>query len=78
MHTGTGGLNQLLKSQLVGYREAFNLFDRDADGKVTADDFIVTFKLLGMDGVEDSQVISMVDAADDDGSVTLITIKAAF
>lgn len=67
MLTGTGGLNQLLKSQLVGYREAFNLFDRDGDGKVTAEDFVVTFKLLGME-VKDDQVISMVEAADDDGS----------
>lgn len=67
IETPLGQLNDLLKQQLVGYREAFNLFDDDDDGNVTAPDLIRTFKMLAID-VDDSLVYDMVNGADVDGS----------
>ena len=44
------GFNQ---EQLEEYREAFNVFDRDADGKITTGELGVVMRSLGHNPTED-------------------------
>ena len=49
-------IQEIVRSQIVSYREMFHLFDEDADGCVSDDDILNTLHRLGMRRVTHPQV----------------------
>lgn len=56
-----------VKSHLVGFREAFNLFDSEGRGVITDESFLRSWREYGFQAT-DEQVIEMLKIADEDGS----------
>lgn len=63
-------IQRVVRTQIVSMREAFNLFDEDGDGEVSAEDFCEALRMLGMKATIE-QANAMVEAVDDDGPGTI-------
>jgi len=68
----SNGLSQmaLTDDQLADYREAFNLFDQDGDGKVTTQELGEVMKNLGQNPT-DEELRDMINELDRDGNGTV-------
>lgn len=60
----------LAPNQLDNLREAFNIFDKDGDGKINADEIGAVMRNLGINPT-DTDLQNMVDRYDDDGNGTI-------
>ena len=58
---------QLTEQQITEFREAFQLFDKDGDGHVTAKELRVVFDSLGQKPT-DEELMAMIAEVDADGS----------
>jgi len=68
-------IQEIVRSQIVSYREMFHLFDEDADGCVSDDDILNTLHRLGMRRVTHPQVTAMILAALPDVDPAHIVIR---
>ena len=58
------------ENKLEEYREAFSLFDKDGDGRITAQELGVVMRSLGQDPTDD-ELRDMIQEVDDDGNGTI-------
>lgn len=61
---------QFDRSELAEYKEAFDMFDENGDGKITMLEIISIMKLLNQP-VKESEVLLMMDEVDLDASGTI-------
>ena len=54
----------------VDMREAFNLFDKDKDGRITCSELLTVMKELRQQASED-EIKDMITHADEDGNLTV-------
>ncbi|CDW53538.1 Calmodulin [Trichuris trichiura] len=60
----------LADEQIAEFQEAFNLFDKDGDGKITSQELGVVMRSLGQRPTE-SELRDMVNEVDEDGNGTI-------
>jgi len=53
-------------------REAFNLFDKDKDGRITCSELLTVMKELRQQASED-EIKDMITHADEDGNYMILT-----
>mmetsp|Transcript_18398 Transcript_18398/g.24282 ORF Transcript_18398/g.24282 Transcript_18398/m.24282 type:complete len:163 (+) Transcript_18398:40-528(+) len=58
--------DQLTEEQLAEYKEAFSIFDKDADGKISVREFGTLLRSLGQYPTE-AEILEMAQEADADG-----------
>eukprot|EP00092_Neocalanus_flemingeri_P032668 GFUD01035533.1.p1 GENE.GFUD01035533.1~~GFUD01035533.1.p1 ORF type:complete len:154 (+),score=62.38 GFUD01035533.1:119-580(+) len=62
--------NNFTKEQVLGFKEAFNIFDKDGDGKITSVELGSVLKNLGQNPVE-TELSDMINEFDVDGNGTV-------
>ncbi|EIE92515.1 hypothetical protein RO3G_17113 [Rhizopus delemar RA 99-880] len=62
--------DQLSQEQIAEYREAFQLFDKDGDGSISANELGVVLRSFGMNP-SDAELQDMVNDVDADGNGTI-------
>ena len=62
-------IQQNIKSHLVSFREAFNLFDKEGSGNVTTEDFLEAWHSFGFQATstEVEQTLALADTDGEDG-----------
>ncbi|KRX88755.1 Calmodulin [Trichinella pseudospiralis] len=60
----------LADEQIAEFQEAFNLFDKDGDGKITSQELGIVMRSLGQRPTE-SELRDMVNEVDEDGNGTI-------
>jgi len=60
----------LAPNQLDNLREAFNIFDKDSDGKINAEEIGAVMRNMGVNPT-DNDLQAMIDRYDDDGNGTI-------
>uniref|UniRef100_A0A915DZN0 EF-hand domain-containing protein n=1 Tax=Ditylenchus dipsaci TaxID=166011 RepID=A0A915DZN0_9BILA len=60
----------LTREQVEEFKQAFELFDRDGDGKVTAKELNIVMKNLGQTPTEE-ELVEMIKEIDEDGNGTI-------
>lgn len=63
--------NQLSEEQLAELKEAFQLFDRDGDGKITVKEFSIVMRALGQIPTEEDIKKYTTSIIDQDGTISL-------
>lgn len=63
--------NQLSEEQLAELKEAFQLFDRDSDGKITVKEFAIVMRALGQTPTEEDIKKYATNIVDQDGAISL-------
>ena len=63
MASGTPQIEESLKTQLVGFRHSFRIFDADNNGSVTFDEFVQAWRRFGFESPED-EVKKLLDMHD--------------
>lgn len=66
----TNKASNLTEQQIEDFRKAFQLFDKDGNGKITADELFDVMRSLGQKP-SDSEVEAMIQQADQDGDGTI-------
>lgn len=61
---------QLTKEQIADFREAFDLFDKDRDGRITSHELLTVMKNIRQPAT-DSDIQDMITHADKDGNGTV-------
>uniref|UniRef100_A0A914P953 EF-hand domain-containing protein n=1 Tax=Panagrolaimus davidi TaxID=227884 RepID=A0A914P953_9BILA len=61
--------DELSSEQLDEFKEAFKLFDKDGDGKITCSELSEVFQRLGQ-APSDSELRDMINEIDEDGRRT--------
>ena len=56
------------------FKEAFELFDKDGDGRITCHELGIVMRSLGQQPTE-SELIDMVNEIDEDGNFELFKLK---
>lgn len=59
-------VENLTEEQIAEFKEAFNLFDRDADGKITTKELGTVMRSLGQNPSE-AELKDMINEVDTDG-----------
>jgi len=59
-------------SLVADMREAFNLFDKDKDGRITCSELLTVMKELRQQASED-EIKDMITHADEDGNYMILT-----
>eukprot|EP01054_Gregarina_sp_Poly1_P010855 Gregarina_sp_Poly_1__10854@NODE_842_length_6017_cov_94_978151_g609_i0_p4_GENE_NODE_842_length_6017_cov_94_978151_g609_i0NODE_842_length_6017_cov_94_978151_g609_i0_p4_ORF_typecomplete_len156_score43_77EFhand_7/PF13499_6/1_1e22EFhand_7/PF13499_6/8_9e12EFhand_6/PF13405_6/2_2e11EFhand_6/PF13405_6/0_0015EFhand_6/PF13405_6/3_4e10EFhand_1/PF00036_32/5_6e09EFhand_1/PF00036_32/1_6e08EFhand_1/PF00036_32/1_8e08EFhand_1/PF00036_32/1_2e03EFhand_8/PF13833_6/6_8e05EFhand_8/PF13833_6/1e15EFhand_8/PF13833_6/0_00 len=62
--------DHLSEEQISDFKEAFNLFDKDGDGMITAEELGIVMKNLGQNPT-DSELQDMLNEVDADGNGTI-------
>lgn len=63
----------LTDEQIAEFQEAFNLFDKDGDGKITSQELGIVMRSLGQRPTE-AELRDMVNEVDEDGMDTICTV----
>lgn len=75
--SGDEFINRQIKSHIVGFREAFDLFDREGDGNISSKDFLRSWRSFGFEA-DVNEVRQMLEDADEDGSGELQFVEFVF
>merc|ERR1712064_161539 len=62
--------DQLTEEQIAEFREAFSLFDKDGDGKITTKELGTVMRSLGQNP-KDEELNDMINEIDEDGNGTV-------
>ncbi|OWF37197.1 Calmodulin [Mizuhopecten yessoensis] len=63
-------MEDLSSDQVAEFKEAFDLFDKDGDGKVSAKELGTVMKSLGQNPTE-KELVDMINEVDSDGNGTI-------
>ena len=63
-------VEQLSEDQIAEFKEAFSLFDRDGDGKITSKELGTVMRSLGQNPTE-AELHDMINEVDSDGNGTI-------
>lgn len=66
MASGNPEVESLIKTQIVGFRESFRIFDLDGEGSVSFDEFVEAWQEFGFESPE-HEVRAMLESQDEDG-----------
>ncbi len=61
-------VDQLTEEQIAEFKEAFSLFDRDGDGKITSKELGTVMRSLGQNPTE-AELQDMINEVDSDGKI---------